>query len=96
MKKLKLKKIHYRNLPELMRDCGVVKGSSADPSRVFAHPKDLDKMRIAIAAQYRKEHKYCSKRHVEFCVSYEMLNLSPVEDKNVNPGYVNIVNKDGK
>lgn len=88
MKVLKLKHKHYANLPQLMRDAGVVcEQNRADPGRVHVHKKDLAKMRSEISKALKKQYPYIPANKLKFSVAMEMLNLSPAECNAVQPGY---------
>ena len=90
MKTVKLRKKHYSDLAQLMRDCGVVdeKNKSANPSIVFANPSDLKKMRKELRTVIKKQYPNITKKGIDFAVECEMLNLSPNECEGIKEGWV--------
>ena len=92
MRAIKLKKKHYWDLEQLMYDCDVVTGNTANPSAVFASPATLRIMHRTIAKMFKKDYPHITKKLLDLSVGYYMLNLSPVEFYGIKDGWVLVEN----
>lgn len=89
LKILKLKKIHFYNLEQLLRDANLVEGLTAYPERIYISEVDFKKMRKEITRYYKKQYPYIPVSDLRSDIELYMLNLSPstVIDKAIKPGY---------
>jgi hypothetical protein len=80
MKIIKIKKNEYSNLEALLERAGLVNKETkqAHPENIFVNQITYNKIRKEIAAAYRKEYAYISKKALMYSVEAYLLNLGPV------------------
>lgn len=87
MKYIKLKKVHYKDLGKLLKDCDLVDGMQAYPSNLFVNPKDYKEIEKQTKLQFKKEYPSISKRTLDSSVAMHLLNIGPNTSEAVKIGY---------
>lgn len=59
-------------------------------SAFFVNPKDYTKLRKLLEKFAKSQYDYLNLKRIKLAVSYELLDIGPVEDKNVKEGTVMI------
>jgi hypothetical protein len=87
IKTIKLKKKHYSNLEQLLRDAGLVEENEAKPWNLFVNKKTYKLITQEITKAYKKEFPYVNTNKLKSSVAMYMLNLAPSINDGVKDGY---------